>query len=557
MARDLTEHTPATSAPTRRSVLIGSAVAAGTVGLAGAQAAAPAATAPAANVAAGYDWLVVDHHVHSIYSHDAKYTMDMILDKAEEFGVDVIAFTEHSNWGHANEGGVWEANRAVRKARDERNMLVFQGLEWYIPAAEHCTVLVHPGINEARLLRTFELNHDGKLLKMEKPDPLTNQAEEWEAKANEAIAWLGQQKAEGFVDDILVIANHPSRLGIDSPHELRAWQDADPEIYIGMEGAPGAQGSAFGKNRDPEYQRGEYENSPRPDSFTGYPEEAYVTRGGFDWMTSVVGGLWDSLLAEGRRYWITSNSDLHLKTMDTYRVGDYPMDGNWGDGGANLDNFNKAGRRPDPIDTGEPQGGSDYWPGEFSRTHVGAESRSYTAVMEAMRAGRMWIEHGRLISGLQVEVGRADGTGEFVTLGGTLKVPAGTPLVMRVAVTPTQEKNSAGILPRIAHIDLIMGAVTGEMENPDAITTPNTRVVERKDTTAMANRPFSFEFELGAAEIDSYVRLRGSDGKRSGVGPLGADVDPQGPIPHGGEPDAGDPWADTWMYTNPIFIEIE
>ncbi|MCG7202396.1 hypothetical protein MB828_00855 [Streptomyces arenae] len=51
-----------------------------------------------------------------------------------------------------------------------------------------------------------------------------------------------------------------------------------------------------------------------------------------------------------------------------------------------------------------------------------------------------------------------------------------------------------------------------------------------------------------------YVRLRGSDGKRGGTGYLGASVDPYGPIPH--EPGNGDPWADTWFYSNPIFVGV-
>lgn len=501
-------------------------------------------------------WLVVDHHVHSIYSHDAKYTMDMILDRAQQFGVDAIAFTEHANLGHAHQGGVWEANREVRRARENRDMLVFQGLEWYIPAAEHGTVLVAPGPNEARLLRTFELLYDGKLNGWEKPIPGSAQVAEWEGYANEAIAWLGERKAAGFIDDVLVLANHPSRLGIDSPHEMRAWHDADPHIYIGMEGAPGAQGSAFGTNRGPDYQRGEYENSPSDQSWPGYPAEAYLTRGGFDWMTSVVGGVWDSLLSEGRRYWITSNSDLHLKTYDTWRVGDYPDDGTWEDG-ASLGNFDRAGRRPDPIDTGEPQGGSDYWPGEFSRTHVGATERSYLAVMTALREGRVWIDHGHLISGLDVRVEAAEGEVHPVTLGGTAKVARGTKLVMKVTVTPTTEQNSAGILPRLAHLDLIVGRVTGPAADLDEIHAPNTRVVERIDTLRQGLEPFTVEFDLGEATENSYVRLRGSDGNRSGEGPYGAQIDPAGPIPHDGAENAGDPWADTWMYTNPIFIEVE
>ncbi|MFD1050973.1 hypothetical protein ACFQ1S_38320, partial [Kibdelosporangium lantanae] len=39
--------------------------------------------------------------------------------------------------------------------------------------------------------------------------------------------------------------------------------------------------------------------------------------GGFDWMTATVGGLWDSLLAEGKPWWITANSDSHNVYADS------------------------------------------------------------------------------------------------------------------------------------------------------------------------------------------------------------------------------------------------
>jgi hypothetical protein len=53
----------------------------------------------------------------------------------------------------------------VLKARAENpRLLIFQGLEWYLPAAEHATVFTAPGPNEADVLRQFELTFDGKLL---------------------------------------------------------------------------------------------------------------------------------------------------------------------------------------------------------------------------------------------------------------------------------------------------------------------------------------------------------------------------------------------------------
>ena len=77
-------------------------------------------------------------------------------------------------------------------------------------------------------------------------DPATRTPPRNEAHAVKALKWLAEQRRCGYVDDVLVLANHPLRLGIDSPHEMRGWRDAAPGIMIGMEGAPGAQGG-----RDP------------------------------------------------------------------------------------------------------------------------------------------------------------------------------------------------------------------------------------------------------------------------------------------------------------------
>ncbi|AQX80148.1 hypothetical protein BWO91_09310 [Plantibacter flavus] len=299
----------------------------------GSAASAQAAPLPSASAVVDPDalsWLVFDHHVHSVYSHDAKYPMTTILDQAQRFAVDAIAFTEHSNKGHANVGGVFNAAREIDTARAARpDMLVLQGLEWYIPGAEHATVLIAPGPQTTLVLRRFELDHDGKLNGWEKPRPGTADAAEWLVHATDGIAWLGAQKRAGVIDDVIVLANHPSRLGIDSPGELRAWQDADPEVFVGMEGAPGAQAGAIAANATERSRRGEYENTASEFSFPGYPAEAYLTHGGFDWTTAVVGGMWDSLLSEGRRWWITTNSDLHLKESDATRVGDFPTGPGW------------------------------------------------------------------------------------------------------------------------------------------------------------------------------------------------------------------------------------
>ncbi|WP_433368774.1 PHP domain-containing protein [Actinoplanes sp. CA-142083] len=481
---------------------------------------------------AKYAWLVGDHHVHSVYSHDAKYTFSQQAMRAAQFGLDWMVFTEHSNFGHANAGGALAEHLEVLEARVENpRMLIFQGLEWYIPGAEHATVFTAPGPDEADVLRQFELAYDGKLL-----NRTTDGAENLQL-AVDAIKWLADRKRAGAVPDVLVLANHPSRLGIDSPAEIRGWRDADPSIMIGMEGAPGAQGAALPGWRGASSIRGEYENKPSAQSWAGFPPEAYVTHGGFDWMTATVGGMWDAMLAEGKLFSITSNSDNHRTVFDTWRNGDWPA-------GQNFDN---TGKLPDPVDTGTPQPGSDFWPGQFSRTHVGVTGYGYAQVMAGLRAGRVWVDHGQLIDGVDVRL-------EGKTLGGRLRVRRGQRLTLEVTITTATRPNYHGELPKLAHVDVIRGAVRGPAKDRTSWKAPATRVARSIDVRGRTGT-YTLRIELDPIREPSYVRLRGSDGRRNGPGPLGAGIDPRGPIPH--TPGDGDPWLDTWFYTNPIFIDVE
>lgn len=488
-------------------------------------------------------YLVGDHHVHSVYSHDAKYTFSQLAQAASQYGLDWMVLTEHSNFGHARAGGAQAEHREILKARrDNRRTLIFQGLEWYIPGAEHCTVFSPPGRHEVELLTRFEEAYDGKLLGYTAGAPGHPDTPRNEAHAVKAIKWLEQQRRSGYVDDVLVLANHPLRLGIDSPHEIRAWRDAAPGIMIGMEGAPGAQCAGM-PGRGSTSHRGEYDNSPSENSWPGYPREAYQTYGGFDWATATVGGLWDAMLAEGKLFSVTSNSDVHRVTFDTWKNGD------WLPG----QNFDNTGRLPDPVNTTEPQPGSDFWPGQFSRTHVGVTHYGYRHVMAGMRAGRVWVDHGQLVDGIDVRVNKEHGPGRGVTLGGRLRVRRGERIVLNVTVTTASRPNHHGELPGLAHLDVIRGAVCGPVADRDAWRAPDTRVVHTADVSGRRGR-YTLRIPLGRAEESSYLRLRGSDGKRNGAGLLGAAIDPHGPITH--EPGNGDPWLDTWLYTNPVFVDV-
>jgi hypothetical protein len=484
----------------------------------------------------GFQWLSGDHHIHTQYSPDAQYRVIDQVRHANAYGLDWMVITDHGSDQHARIG-VEKVNPDIVAARKVTpDTLVFQGLEWNIPAAEHGTVFVHPGRNEVSVLKQFEVDYDGA-------GPGATGTRGASTPENELLAQKGLHFLASSVDDrrvrdALMLANHPARKGIDSPHEIRGWRDAAARIAIGMEGAPGHQAAGLPAAYGPGSGRGFYDNSPSAASFPGYPLESYRTYGGFDWMTATVGGLWDSLLAEGKPWWITANSDSHQIYGDTSVRGDQ--------------NFTTNGFFGDPVyaNTAPNLKFGDFWPGYYSRTHVGAEDFSYAAVMAGMRAGRMWVDHGGLVDGLEVTVraGRQE-----VPLGGVLTAKRGTPVTLSVTITPAPGPNWSQFQPKLAKVDVIRGAVTGPVpqDHRDDFTAPGTTVVKTYDVSGQTKR-IELTYALGRLEDGFYLRLRGSDGNRLGVGLHGASVDPSGPVQD--VVGDADPWKDLWFYTNPIWV---
>jgi hypothetical protein len=479
----------------------------------------------------GYRWLAGDHHIHTQFSPDAQYRVIDQVRHASAYGLDWMVITDHGTVQHAKIGVERVNPDIVAARRDVADTLVFQGLEWNIPAAEHGTVFVHPGRNEVSVLKEFENGYDG-----------TVRSASANTAANEALAvaglhFLSDSVTSRRVADALMFANHPARKGIDSPHEIRAWRDAAPRIAVGMEGAPGHQAAGIPAPYGPGSGRGYYDNSPDPvTSFPGYPLESYRTFGGFDWMTATVGGLWDSLLAEGKAWWISANSDSHQVWNDTSQRGP-------------GSDFATNGYYNDPVHITAPQSRfGDFWPGFYSRTHVGSADFSYASVMQGLRAGRVWVDHGGLIDALDVRLRAGH---DEVSLGGVLHARRGTPVTLQIRINPARLPNWSQFLPMLAKVDVIRGAVTGPVTNRDTLTAPGTRVVKSYDVSGQT-RTIVLSHPLGRLDDGFYVRLRGSDGNRLAVGPMGAAVDPAGPqMDVVGD---ADPWQDLWFYTNPMWV---
>ncbi|WP_314617394.1 PHP domain-containing protein [Streptomyces stackebrandtii] len=520
----------------RRAGLLGAGMAAGSVVAPTPAAASAAATSgpSGGRRTNGFLWLAGDHHIHTQYSNDGKYRVVDQVRQGARHGMDWMVITDHGNETHAKIG-VEKVNPDIREARAAyEDTLVFQGLEWNIPAAEHGTVFVHPGKNEVAVLKQFETDYDGGVKKATDSTPAN------EALAIAGLNFLAQQVQRRKVKDILMLANHPARKGIDSPHEIRAWRDATSahhRIAVGMEGAPGHQAAGIEKSVGMGRARGLYDGSPGANSFAGYPLESYRTWGGFDWMTATVGGLWDSLLAEGKPWWITANSDSHNVYTDTARRGGPDSD------------YTANGKHTDPVYSGKVDlTEGDYWPGQYSRTHVGADGFSYAAVMDGIRAGRIWVDHGRLVDALDV---RVRGGSRWATLGGALHVRKGTNVTLTVDVTPAGGPNWAGFVPQLARVDVIQGDVTGPVADKDTFTAPTAKVVKSYDVNKSTGT-VRLTYDLGKVDHPVYVRLRGTDGNRIAVGSMGAAVDPAGPaIDVVGD---ADPWRDLWFYSNPVWV---
>ncbi|MFF1739361.1 PHP domain-containing protein [Streptomyces mirabilis] len=518
----------------RRAGLLGAGLAAGGVLAQGAAAPAYASSATSGRRRNGFLWLSGDHHIHTQYSSDGKYRVGDQVRQGARHGLDWVVITDHGSETHAKIG-VDKVNPDIKEAREKyEDTLVFQGLEWNIPGAEHGTVFVHPGNNEVSVLKAFETSYDGSVTGTSGSSPAN------EALAVAGLNFLAEQVQRRKVKDALMLANHPARRGVDSPHEIRGWRDATGsgrQIAVGFEGAPGHQAAGIATPLGMGRARGIYDNNPSADSFAGYPLESYRTWGGFDWMTATVGGLWDSLLAEGKPWWITANSDSHQVYTDTAVRGGPDSD------------FTANGRHTDPVYGGKidvTQG--DYWPGQYSRTHVGADGFSYAAVMDGIRAGRVWVDHGQLISGLDA---RVVGGSRWATLGGALHVKKGQKVTLTVDIALADGPNWAGFVPKLARVDVIQGDATGAVADKDTFTAPTAKVVRSYEVNKSTG-VVRLSYSLGAVDRPVYVRLRGTDGNRSATGLMGAAVDPAGPaVDVVGD---ADPWKDLWFYSNPVWI---
>lgn len=448
-------------------------------------------------------WLAGDHHVHSWFSVSVKPAADPsqppILVKAGDasnpittnarmaakYGLSWMVATDHGGPNHSKLNRDEAYPELLRARRETPGVLQFWGMELDTPAAEHSSLILPRTGGERDVLFGIESQY--------------NRREPWPAdpaRDQEGFMLEALRRMKALPRPPVVIANHPSRsatgmgrYGLVSPAELRDWNDTAPDVAVGMEGAPGHQAASLKPDGSlkPEGDRGGYSRAP--------------SMGGFDQMTAKLGGFWDAMLGEGRRWWITSTSDSHRHYTD---------------------------------------GGEDFWPGEYSKTYVKAV-HTYDDVLDGLRGGRIFVTLGDLVSEVDVT---ASAAGAKAEIGGRLEVPAGSDVTVVIRVRDPAGRNFGGFSPSVARVDLIQGDVLGSAGDRSLDSNPTTRVVRAFTPSSWAREDevLSMVHVLKNVRGPTYIRVRGTNGDEGEPRP-----DPLGE----------DPWSDLWFYANPIFIAVK
>ena len=226
-------------------------------------------------------------------------------------------------------------------------------------------------------------------------------------------------------------------------------------------------------------------------------------------MTARVGGMWDAMLAEGRPWWVTANSDVHQVFNDTLKPG--------------TQDYHATGSRGAPIDSGVKQTTySDFFPGQYGANVVGARSKSYVDIMRGLQSGKVVAVHGGLIDGLEVRVRSRDDL-RGVTLGGRTFIRRGGDVEVTIEIDRADGPNFSGSVPVLAKVDLIAGPVTGPASDRDLFVAPGTSVVKTFEVPRRGKIRFSHTFAGSRAVVlpavagqrrQSAHLGRGSDGRR-------------------------------------------
>lgn len=469
---------------------------------------AMAAFADSNGTSAAGKWVTGDFHTHT-YLTDGSHTEEEVLSNAfGKYNLDWMANAEHGGTSKNTPFGVKLDNPVWRWTTLPQsytvlsylswkypNNTLIQGLEWNVPSHEHASVGIIA--NSAAPISNFEYVFDGG-------DKDTSRTLDGLPKINSthADAVAGAKYLEdAYKNTSYFILNHPSRALTFTASSIRDFNNAAPDVAFGMEGIPGHQKEAT---------RGGYGYDKGADTYKAR------TYGGADYMIAKVGGLWDSLLGEGRHFWTFINSDFH-------------------------DNVS-----------------GDFWPGEYAKDYTYVTGNNQQAIVDGLRSGNSFAVEGDLINSLDFKV---QGNGSSATMGQTLTVNKDSSVTVTIRFK-SPEKNNNGDKIAVDHVDLISGNVTEKAKpGTDAYnkdTNETTKVVAtftKKQWHLDSDGYYSVTY-TDKADTAKYYRLRGTNNAPNTLNETDAAGNPLiddlvGPN------DASNAYKDLWFYSNPIFVSFK
>jgi len=491
-------------------------------------------------------YTVTDFHQHTTYT-DGGYTFGYMMEKNNQFGLDWWVNSEHgggsSRWAFASgadlgtevtwtEAGIpklgkangenmwrWQSLRdwSFRDVKLYRkvypNKTIIQGFEWNAPGHEHVDVCVinnqfDENAENCLPLAEFEYKFDNSDTDDSNPNGWTKPTSTGKAKTLEAIQWL----QTNYPNSSWVVPTHPERANAYKIADFRNMNNAGPSVCFGFDSQPGHQKEA---------NRGGYRTS----SYGAIAEGA--TWGGTGYFAAKVGGVWDALLSEGRKWWLFANSDCHFS-----------------DG--------------------------DFFPGEYQKTKVFVkDTKNPQSMVDGLRSGNSYVVMGDLIDSLSFTVGTANMGETYISDNDNVVVNI---IVHDPQVDNNNNTYSALKNPELDHIDLIAGKVTSliDPQSPDYtvdnVTT--TSVIARfgknvyTDANGLTTIPWEdlgngfkkITYSVSLNNQNMYFRLRGT---HHAFGDPNAEIDDKGnPLVDPFSVNTAEKaFNDLWFYSNPVFVK--
>lgn len=468
-------------------------------------------------------------------------------------------------------------------------ILQFSGFELNVPGHEHASVgMIGDSATVKKDLAVFDYMYDATNEVKNLTIPwLTDLARDMDGKG-ETSAKRTNNTHNGALDaaaylqadyqySSYFLPNHPSRQLKFQASDFKEMNDIAPDVCFGAELLPGHQASAFrggfGYFTYYSEKSNKYVNLSKGSAATleemvdnyiaaqadptAIDDKAVIlsslksciakqrTYGGADYMLAKVGGAWDTLLSEGRHFWIFGNSDFHLDTVKASA---------------------QSGSEP------------DFWPGEYTKNYTYASSKTYKGILSGMRSGNTFVTLGDLINKLDFKIKNNTSS---AAMGKTLDTIKNQSSIMTVTFK-SPAKNNNNQKPVVNHVDLIAGEVKGipekyvdssqvnvpNLEDPNLYLTDAyknsdvsaaTKVIKRfykKDWKTDKNGNRTITFKLPKTTKDMFYRLRGSnnalntqnvDAKGNPTIDTAVDM-----LVGSNTPEKA--YGDLWFYSNPIFV---